>query len=238
MKKPMNTKTKFMIPAFAAVVALMFVFATPYVLADNADNGTWGDNKYPKGQHGPPAIVIDGFSGAIQIPQEFTKESHDALKSQIKVSLSQAASVAEANGFTDAMMASIGIVDDGAGNKYLAWVVSSMNKDTESKTMTANIFVVDAGNAANFATTTKTFDHSMMKERMHGDDAKKFEKFQQKFSEPTGNADVDAARAKFLDLMNQLREAYSNGDTEKAQAVRVQLHDLKQTFLDMRNSGF
>ena len=232
----MNTKTKYMIPVFAAVFALVFAFATPYVMADGADHAKWGEGKHHMGPMGYP-IQIDGFSGAIKMPTEMTKETHDSLKSQVKVSLSQATSIADANGFTDAMMASIGVVDDGAGNKYLVWIVSSMDKDEESKTMTAKIFVVDAGNAENFATTTKTFDHSMMKERMFGNSTK-FEKFQQKFSTPTGNADVDAARAHFLDLMQQLRQAYANGDLDAAQAIKDQLHTLKQTFLDMRSSGF
>ena len=240
MKLAMNTKTKYMIPAFAAVFALVFTFA-PYVMADGGAPAMWGDStKHSmehKGPMGPHAITIEGFTGTIQIPKEMTMETHDSLKSQVKVSLSQAVSIAEANGFTDAMMASIGVVDNGADNKYLVWTITSMNKDAESKTMTANIFVVDAGNPANFVTTTKTFDHPKMCEGMHWDKTAS-ENFHQKFSESTGNADVDAARAHFLDLMQQLRDAYKNGDTNAAQAIKDQLHDLKQTFLDMKSPGF
>ena len=238
MKLAMNTKTKYMIPAFAAVFALVFVF-TPYVMAENGAPTMWEDGtKHPRGPIGPHAIQVEGFTGTIQIPVEMTPETHDSLKSQVKVSLSQAVSIAESNGFTDAMMASIGVVDNGADNKYLVWTISSMDKDVESETMTANIFVVDAGDAANFTTVTKTFDHSKMSEGIHGDKMEKFGKFQQKFSEPTGNADVDAARAHFLDLMQQLRDAYKNGDTDAAESIKDQLHDLKQTFLDIKSSGF
>jgi len=236
MELSMKTKTKYMIPAFAAVFALMFVVATPYVMADGTDKAKWaGVKDMKRGHH---AILVEGFTGTIQIPEEMTKETHDALKSQITVSLGQAVSVAESNGVTDAMKAGIGIAKDGEGNKYVVWTIISMNKDVESNTKTINIFVVDAGDATNFTTVTKTFDHSEMKEKMHGDKMEKYEKFQQKFSEPTGNAEIDAARAHFLDLTQQLRDAIKNGDTETAQSLKKQLEELRPSFLNMRNSGF
>jgi len=238
----MDSKTKYMIPAFVAVFALMFAF-TPFVMAQEDGEHTeekhakWGGEKYSKqGNHGKKAILVEEFTGTIQIPEEMTKETHDELKDQITVSLGQAVSVAESNRVTDAMKASIGIAKDGEGNKYVVWIIVSIDKDSESETVTKNIFVVDAGDAANFTTVTKSFDHSEMKEGMHGDKTAKFEKFQQKFSESTG--DVDAARAQFLDLMQQLRDAYENGDTETAQSIKDQLHELKQIFLNVNNSGF
>lgn len=236
MKLLMNTKTKYMIPVFAAIFALMFVIATPYVMAEGADHAKWtGENDQKRGHH---VILVEGFTGTIQIPEEMTKETHEELKNQVTVSLGQAVSIAESNGLTDAMKASIGIAENGEGNKYVVWTIASMNKDVESETMTANIFVVDAGDATNFTTFTKTFDHSEMTDQMYGDKMEKFEKFQQKFSEPTGNADVDAARAHFLDLTQQLRDAIKNGDTETGQSIKKQLEELRPSFLNMRNSGF
>ena len=92
-----------------------------------------------------------------------------------------------------------------------------------------------AGDTVNFTTVIKTFDHSEMRE-MNGD---KIEKFQQKLSEPTDDAKVDTPRAQFLDLIQQLKDAYANGDTETAQAIRDQLDELRQTvFLNMRNSQY
>lgn len=236
----MNYKTRYVIPAFAAVFALMFAFATPYVMAEDdkydKDGAKWGDDKHFKKGHGHKMILVDGFVGSIPVPQEMTKEAHDKIKDQVAVSLGQAVLVAESNGVTDAIKASIGIAKDGEDNKYVVWTITSISKDAETKTV--NTFVVDAGNADNFATVSKTFDHSEIKERMHGDMTAKLEKFQQKFSEPTGDADVDAARAQFLDLMQQLRDAYQSGDEESAKAIKEQLYELKQTFLDMRNSKF
>jgi hypothetical protein len=77
-----------------------------------------------------------------------------------------------------------------------------------------------------------------MKGKMNSDKMEKYEKFQQKFSEPTGNADVDAAKAHFLDLTQQLREAIKNGDTETVQSLKKQLEEIKPSFLNMRNDGF
>ena len=232
----MNTKTKYMIPAFAAVFALIFALGPTSVMAEGDDNyAKWGDEKhFKKGHH---AILVEGFSGTIVLSEELNRDSHDALKEQVTVSLKDAVSVAEDNGLEDAMKAGIGVVKDEDGNKYLVWKVASMERDSGSESVTANIFVVDAGNASNFATVTKTFDH-YAKDRMHGDMNAKFDKLQERFSEPTGDAEVDAARAQFLDLMQQLREAYSNGDTETAESLKKQLSELKQTFLDVRNGGF
>lgn len=242
----MNTKTKYMIPAFAAIFALAFVLATPYSMADPGEDRPWKDGANwegkphhmgPKGPMGPHAILVEGFTGTIQLPEEITPETHDSLKNQVTVSLGQAVSIAEGNGVTDAMKASIGIVENGEGNKYVVWTVTGIDKDAESEAMTANIFVVDAGKADNFITVTKTFDHSEMKGKMYGDKTTKFEKFQQKFSEPTGDADVDAARAKFLDLTQQLRDAIKNGDTDAVQAIKQQLKELKPALsLNMRSS--
>lgn len=255
----------YLIPAFVAIFALI-VFA-PSILADKGEYAKWEDGKHPMEQKGPMgfhAIQVKGFNGTIQIPKEMTMETHDLLKSQITVSLSQAVSVADQNGFADAMSANIGIVQN-QDIKYLAWIISSIEKNKDSQIITANIFVVDAGDKTNFAKTTQTFDHSkmygdkmygnktMMDDKKHGDKmygdktkmgemydykTKRHDQSESKFSEKTGNSDIDATKAKFLDLMQQLREAYKKGDTQTAQSIKEQLHELKQAFLDMRNSEF
>ena len=230
----MNSKTKYMIPVFAAVFALMFVAALPNAIAEGGDYAKMGGDKHHKKGHGHKAILVEGFTGKIVVPEEMTKETHGELKSQVTVSLGQAVSVAEANGVTDAMKASIGIAKDGQDNKYVVWKIISVDRDEESQTKTKNIFVVDAGDSTNFTSISKTIDHSKMKSDKID---KKIEKFQQKFTEPTGNADVDSARAQFLDLMQQLRDAYTNGDSETAKSIKEQLKELKQTvFLNMRSA--
>jgi len=122
MKPSMNSKTKYIIPAFAAVFALMFVIAIPYVMAEDGEGVKWtGENHQIKRHHGNKAILVEGFTGTIQLPEEMTPEMYSALKSKVTVSLGQAVSVAESNGVTDAMKANIGIVQDGEGNKYVVW---------------------------------------------------------------------------------------------------------------------
>ncbi|MCV0431855.1 hypothetical protein [Nitrosopumilus sp.] len=229
----MNSKTKYMIPAFAAVFAMMFVATVPNVIADGGDYAKWGGDKHHQKGHGH--ILVEGFTGSIVIPDDMTKETRGELKDQVTVSLGQAVSVAESSGVTDAKKASIGIAKDGEDNKYVVWKIISIDRDEESQTMTKNVFVVDAGNDANFASISQTFDHAKMK----GDKMdRKIEKFQQKFSEPTGDAEVDAARTQFLDLLQQLRDAYTNGDSDTAKSIKEQLKELKETALfNMKNAN-
>ncbi len=222
-----------MIPAFAAVFALMFVAAIPNAMAEGEDYAKWGGEKHHMKGHGHKAILVEGFTGSIAVPAEMTKETHGELKDQVTVSLSQAVSVAESNGVTDAMKANIGIVKDGEDNKYVVWTISSIDRDVESQTKTMNIFVVDAGDSTNFASISKTIDHLKMKSDKID---RKIEKFQQKFAEPTGDVDVDAARAQFLDLLQQLRDAHTNGDSDTAKSIKEQLKELKQTvFLNIKS---
>ncbi|WP_428324613.1 hypothetical protein [Nitrosopumilus sp.] len=232
----MNDKIKYMIPVFTAVFALMFVATAPNVIAEGVDYAKYSDDKYHKKGHGHKAILVEGFTGSVVIPKEMTKEIFGDLKEQITVTLGQAVSVAESNGVTDAIKAKVGITKDGEGNKYVVWKIISVDIDVESQIKTKNIFIVDAGDNTNFTSISKTIDHSKMK----GDKIdRKIEKFQHKFSEPTGDSDVDNARSQFLDLLQQLRDAYENGDTEIVQSIKDQLQELKDDmFLNMRNSQF
>lgn len=188
----MNTKIKYLIPAFAAVFALVFAVSTPYVKAD--DQGVanpdgvrhWGSmgHKGPMGSH---FVTVEGFTGSIQLPDTFDKETQNTLKDKVSVSLFQAASTAQENGFADAKSAQIGLVQDEQGNKYLAWILSDMNVD-DSGIITVNTFVVDAGNSDNFVTVSNTFDPSTIKGHMHGDSAEMFEGFHQESTETDDNA--------------------------------------------------
>ena len=222
-----------MIPVFAAVFAMIFVVSSPYVMADDA-NGTWGGKHFkganeqwggdrhmgPKGPMGPHAITIDGFSGSIAIPQDITKDTRDSLKDQVVVTLLQAVNIASDNGFVDGMSANLGVVDDGAGNKYLVWTITSIDRDAETGAVTCNVFVVDARDPTKFAQTTQTFDHPM-KGDGQGPKVKGFQKF-------ADNLDPET-QAKFQDLMDQLRQAHQNGDTETAKNLKDQVHQLLQS---------
>ena len=239
VKLAMNTKVKYEILAFAAVFALVFAVA-PYVMADSGAPAMWGDgakhSMEPKGGH---AVVVNGFIGTIPIPDTLDKTTHDYLKSQVSVTLGQAATAAAAKGIT-ADSARIGVVQNQEGDRYLAWIIGSSERDATTGIITTTIVVVDAGDASHSDSTTKTFDPSTMKDqndatfdhskradKMWGDNTARFEQFKQKFSQPTGDPTIDAARAHFLDLKQQLQDAIQKGDTATAQDIKKQLDDLR-----------
>ncbi len=216
----MNRKTTYLIPAFAAVFALMFAFAPSLALAEFGDdmNGKWTDQKNNK-MH--KVVEVGEFVGSIQITEDTDKQ---ALKDQVSVSLSEAA-----DGL-DVMGGHIGVAVNENGDKFLVWTLISIEKDSESETATATIYVVDAGNVNNTTTITKEIDHSMMDEKFnqYGEKrADKMDKIQQRLSEPTGDADVDAVRSTFLEKLQELRAALESGDSERASELRDELRDLR-----------
>ena len=146
----MNRKTTYLIPAFVAVFALMFTFATPLALAEYSEgmHDKWSGQKNQK-MH--KVIEVEGFVGSIQITEDSDRQ---ALRDQVSVSLSEAA-----DGL-DVLGGHIGVVTNENGDKYLVWTLKSIEKDSESETGIATIYVVDAGDVNNTATITKEFDRS------------------------------------------------------------------------------
>ena len=216
----MNRKTTYLIPAFAAVFALMFAFAPSLASAEFGDdmNSKWTGQKNHK-MH--KVVEVEGFVGSIQVTEDVDKQS---LKDQVSVSLSEAA-----DGL-DVMGVRIGVAVNDDGDKFLVWTLMSIEKDSESETATATIYVVDAGDADNTTTITKEFDHSMMSDKFnqYGEKrADKIDKIQQRLSEPTGDADVDAARTTFVEKLQELKAALESGDSERAYELRDELKDLR-----------
>ena len=81
----------------------------------------------------------------------------------------------------------------------------------------------------------KEHDHSVQRMGMT-DFANKAERLEQKFSEPTGNSEVDSLRAQFVEKIQELRNASSDGNVEQAQQIREELKSLKDQLIEMRNS--
>jgi len=221
----MNRKTTYLIPAFATVFALMFVFAPSLALAESGNDmqSKWTGQKNYK-MH--KVLEVEGFVGSIQITEDVDRQT---LKDQVSVSLSEAA-----DGL-DVMGGQIGVVTNENGDKFLVWTLKSIEKDSESETATVTIYVVDAADAGNTATITKEIDHSERdgkfnhyEERTRDGDrsADKTERLQ-KFAEPTGDADIDAARSTFVEKMQELRTALESGDSERASELRDELNDLR-----------
>ena len=226
----MNRKTTYLIPAFVAVFALMFTVASPLAMAE------YSEEMYDKGigqkHHKMHKVIeVDGFVGSIQITEDSDRQ---ALRDQVSVSLSEAA-----DGL-DVLGGHIGVAVNENGDKYLVWTLKSIEKDSESETATATIYVVDAANADNTATITKEFDRSMWNGKFNHDGdkrAKMMEKIQQKLSEPTGDADVDAARATFVEKLQELKTALESGDSERASELREELKDLRSELGNIRSFG-
>ena len=217
---------------------------------------------YSKKQH-HMTIKVEGFTGAIVIP-EMTEDTdmkalHEDLKSQVTVKFSEAAALAEDAGL-DVMKGSIGMAVNENGDKFVVWMLAEMNMDnsSESDTMSANIFVVDAADATNTAQVTKEFDHSMMmaesKDKRYSHDKQqqqganyektlsdpeqienKIAKIEEKLSDGgTGNATTDDLKSQFLDVLKQLQTAIANGDNAQADSLREQLNDLRSQMTDVR----
>ena len=223
----MNRKTTYLIPAFAAVFALMFAFVSPDVMAEPGEgiHDKWSGQKQHK-MH--KAVEVEGFVGSIHITEDFDKQ---ALKDQVTVSLSEAAEG------LDVIGGKIGVAINENGYKYIAWTLKSIEKDSESETVTATIYVVDAGDAGNTAVVTKEFDRSDSYGKFshngykHANLADKLERL----SQPTGDADVDAARATFVEKLQELQTALDSGNSERASELREELNDLRSELGNIRS---
>ena len=223
----MTTKTQYLLPAFVAIFALMFVVATPYVAADE-DDRQFAQQTGKK--HMP--IQVEGFEGSIQITEESDRQE---IKSQITVSLS------EASAGLDVLKAHLGVVVNENDDKFLVWMLVNVEKDTESETAIATIYVVDAGDLLNTTTITKEIDHSERTrdgERSRSEDgmANKIERLEERFSEPTGNDELDDLQTQFLEKIQELKEAHEEGDSDKVQELRKELKDLREQLIELRSS--
>jgi len=217
----MTTKTQYLLPAFVAIFALMFVVATPYVAADEDDKRFAQQNGK---KHMP--IQVEGFDGSIQITEDSDRQE---IKSQITVSLS------DASDGLDVHKAHLGVVVNENDDKFLVWILVNVEKDSESETAIATIYVVDAGDLSNTATITKEID--LFEKTRDGDGmANKIERLEERFSEPTGNEELDDLQTQFLEKIRELKEAHEEGDSDKVQELRKELKDLREQLIELRSS--
>lgn len=211
----MNTKTKYLIPAFAAVFALTFVVAAPYVMAegDFGDHPNWG----MKHHRGPFALTVEGFTGTIQIPDDVDREAMKNLKDQISVSLVDAATTAENAGVSDVVKANIGMVQNENGDKFVAWILGGITVEDEN--VTRNIFVVDAGDSGNTAQVENQFDPTMIKERFAD---------HHPFKANFGDLD-DETKAEVQSALQNLRDAKQSGDQDQIDQAKQTLKSLLES---------
>jgi hypothetical protein len=63
-----------------------------------------------------------------------------------------------------------------------------------------------------------------------------FENIKQKLSEPTGDIELDALRAQFLEKIQEIKEAHQDGDSEKIDELRQELKDLRSQIIEARKT--
>ena len=211
----MKTARRYLIPAFVAAFALMFAVATPFVMADGD-----GYAKYHK-KHWA-VQVSNTFEGNIPITEDST---HEYLKGQINISLSQAASK-----YPDAKKAKLGIAVNDNG-KYVVWKVIEMTMDSETNTKSMMIHVIDARadtlDAAATEDVQKEFDHSTKYTR-HGDYKMSGHKMHGYYADMTPE-ELEAKRAQH----KEMKEAFSTLSEEEQTAIKSHFHSMMTDNADM-----
>lgn len=220
----MTTKTRYVLPAFATVLALMFVVAAPFAAADETDRTPAHNHSWKK--HMP--ILVEGFEGSIPILEDSDRAE---LKEQVTVSLSEAAEG------LDVYKARLGSVINENDEKFLVWLLVNFEKDVDSGIVTATIYIVDAADSSNTAEITREHDHSKKDRKFSpGKLVNNIDRLEEKFSEPTGNEELDQLRSDFVEKIRELGEAHEDGDSERVQELSQELKDLRMQLKELRDS--
>ena len=200
----MNSKTKYMIPAFAAVFALMFTVVAPYAMAEGGDYSKWNDTTHYK-KH--MKIQIGELSGSKAVTRE---TAHDEMDNTI------ALSVATYN-YPDTKKASLGIAVNDAGEKFLVWKLVSMTKNDDG-TKSKTINVIDALQGYKITTIKKTVDHSTDgKWSHHG--------MMAKFADMT----PEEREAKFAQF-KEMKQAFSSISDEDREIIKSHFKEMKAEY--------
>ena len=219
----MTRKTRYILPAFVAAFALMFIAATPNVAANESDRSA--AHHYWK-KHMP--IQIEGFEGNIPI---MTDSDRHELKEKVTVSLSEAAEG------LDVYKARLGTVINENDEKFLVWFLLNFEKDIDSGTVVATTYIVDAADSSNTAQITREHDHSKDDRKFSpGSLVNNIERLEAKFLQPTGDEELDQLRSEFVKKIQELGETYKDGDSEKIQELNQGLKDLRIQLKELRGS--
>ena len=212
----MKTARKFVLPAIAVSFALVFAIVTPFVMAESG----YGMHSYhdgAKSHKGHWAIQVEGVQGSLQITENVDKAE---LKAKV-IPLSQAADG------VDAQKASLGIAVNENGEKYLVWKLVSINKDLETETASATIYIVDAGNGEKLGEITKEFDSSMKYTR-DGDHKWSHYKMEGHLADLT----PEEREAKFAQY-KEMKQAFESLSDEDQATIKSHFHGMKEQFADL-----
>jgi len=203
----MNGKIKFVIPAFAAVFALMFVFATPNVMAEDGNYAKWDDAEH----HKHMKIQIGELSGSEPVTRDTIHNKKDEIITLSEVS----------KDYPDAKKASIGVAENNAGERFLVWKIVTMTYNDDG-TKSATVYVVDALNGELITTFDKAFDPSSMDGKWSHHD------FKGKFAELSS----EEREAKFAQF-DEMKRAFSSISDEDRNLIKSHFKEMKQEFASL-----
>ncbi len=207
----MKKTSKYLLPVLVAAFALAFVVVTPYVMAESG----YGMHSYhdgAKSHKGNWAIQVEGFVGSIEITEDADRKT---LKDKVTVSLS------EASAGLDVQKAGLGVAVNENGDKYLVWKLVSVNKDSESGTVTINI--VDAGDKDNTTSITKEFDKFS-----HHDKWSHYKGMKGHFADMT----PEEREAKFAQF-KEMKEAFASLSEEDQTSLKSHFSDMKGQYASL-----
>lgn len=61
-------------------------------------------------------------------------------------------------------------------------------------------------------------------------------RLEERFSEPTGNDELDDMQTQFLEKIQELKEAHEEEYSDKVQELRQELKGLRELLIDLRSS--
>jgi len=165
-----------------------------------------------KSHKGNWAIQVEGFVGSIEITEDADRKT---LKDKVTVSLS------EASAGLDVQKAGLGVAVNENGDKYLVWKLVSVNKDSESGTVT--IIVVDAGDQDNTTSITKEFDKSS-----HHDKWSHYKGMKGHFADMT----PEEREAKFAQF-KEMKEAFASLSEDDQTSLKSHFSDMKGQYASL-----
>ena len=238
----MNTKTKYMIPAFAAVFALMFVVATPYVIAEMDATGSHM-GKYNIQEK------LDAYCAMSPEEQEEVIAKHN--KSEDKVAkMNEYCSLDEEGraALIESYKAEYQYYDKKKHgdmiemiNAYCAMspeeqaeVIAKHNKSDEMVSKINEYCSLDEeGQKAMIAEHKEKFKkHTDVTK--HGMTGMSGEYDASKHAGMTGmTVESDASKhTEFIEKIQELKQAHANGDFDKVKELTVELEDLRNQIVE------
>jgi len=202
-------KAKLAIPIMIALVAVV-TLALPSVMAESgSEDSPW---KHGVKHHKMHKIVQVGeydTANSLKITEDSDKRS---LKASA-IPLSQAAND------LDVQKAKLGVGVNDAGEKFLVWKLSSMDKSEDSDTVSVIIYVIDAATGDQITTIEKEFDHSMKHQR-HGDD--KWSKMQGHYGDWTSEE-----RTEKMSHFKEMKQVFDALSQEDRDVIKSHFRDMK-----------